>query len=52
MLWLSVNIADNASFTKAINSKAKAGSKLAATAVTGAYAIAAADPFLGKWQCL
>ena len=48
MLWLCVNIAPSDSSTKAINYTAIAGATLAATAVTAAFAPAAADPMLGK----
>ena len=43
-----VTIAANTSSTEAINFTARAGSLLAATAATAAYATAAANPLLGK----
>ena len=48
LLWLRVNISANTDSTEAINSPAIAGSTLAATAATAAYATGAADPLLGK----
>ena len=44
LLWLRVTIAAKTSSTEVINFTARAGSSLAATAVTAAYATAAANP--------
>ena len=52
MQWLCVINAAIISFIEAINSKGTSSSILAVTAVTAAYATAAVDPLLGKWECL
>ena len=49
---LCVNISAVFSSTEAINYKGIAGSTLAATAVTAAYATSAVVPLLGWWECL
>ena len=46
--WLQVTIAAKISSTEPIKFTASTGSSLAATAVTAAYAIAAANQLLGK----
>ena len=51
MQWLCVIIAAIISSSEAINSKGKPAFILAVTAVTAAYATAAVDPLLGKWEC-
>ena len=50
--WLCLNTAAIISSSEAIISKGAAASILAVTAVTAAFATAAVDPLLGKWECL